>query len=211
MEDQPDITEIAVKEVTDLKGILKKKKKKKKRKLERGCMHKDTFNMIRTTYRNNIELTNIADNKANILLSLNALMVTFLIPIVLTNLEVIVMENLFLPLITLSTTCIITIIMAAMATRPIEMGKQEVQQGDIFRKSPFFFGNYYKMKLNDYREVIERAMGDPNLVKEYIKLDLYFMGRGLGLKYSKIRNCYSVFIGGIILTVIATALAVIVK
>lgn len=169
---------------------------------------KGTLNMIRTTYRNNIDLTNIADNKANILLSLNSLMITFLIPIVLTNLEIIQSEALYLPIITLSLTCIVTIIIAAMATRPIKMGQQDVKRGENSQKSPFFFGNYYKMQVEDYLDLVENAINDPVLVKDYVKLDLYFMGKGLGEKYRKIRTCYNVFIGGLVVTVMATVIAI---
>jgi hypothetical protein len=165
---------------------------------------KDSLNIIRTIYRNNIHLTNIADNKANILLSLNSLMITFLIPIVLSNLPIILQENLYIPLITLSGTCITTIILAAITTRPIEMGKQDISSGDAVQKSPFFFGNYYKMKIEDYMDLIENAIVDPVLTKDYIKLDLYFMGKGLGEKYSKIRTCYNVFISGLLISVAAT-------
>jgi hypothetical protein len=165
---------------------------------------KDSLNIIRTIYRNNIHLTNIADNKANILLSLNSLMITFLIPIVLSNLQIILQENLYIPLITLSGTCITTIILAAITTRPIEMGKQDISSGDAVQKSPFFFGNYYKMKIEDYMDLIENAIVDPVLTKDYIKLDLYFMGKGLGEKYSKIRTCYNVFISGLLISVAAT-------
>lgn len=165
---------------------------------------KDSLNIIRTIYRNNIHLTNIADNKANILLSLNSLMITFLIPIVLSNLQIILQENLYIPLITLSGTCIVTIILAAITTRPIEMGKQDISSGDVVQKSPFFFGNYYKMKIENYMDLLENAIVDPVLTKDYIKLDLYFMGKGLGEKYSKIRTCYNVFISGLLISVAAT-------
>lgn len=182
---------------------------KKKKSNGKGVIGKGTLNMIRTTYRNNIDLTNIADNKANILLSLNSLMITFLIPIVLTNLDIISALALYLPIITLSLTCITTIIIAAMATRPIKMGQQDVKRGEKSQKSPFFFGNYYKMATQDYLDLVEDAINDPKLVKDYIKLDLYFMGKGLGEKYRKIRTCYNVFIGGLVITVMATIIAIV--
>jgi len=189
--------------------VAKRKKiKAQEKSLARGAIRKDTLNMIRTTYRNNIELTNIADNKANILLSLNSLMITFLIPIVLSNLDIIIEETLFLPIITLSATCLTTIVIAAMATRPIKMGQQDVMKGDVSQKSPFFFGNYYQMKVADYLDMMENAINDPQLIKDYVKLDLFFMGKGLGEKYAKIRKCYNVFIGGLIMTVIATIVVI---
>ena len=55
-------------------------------------LDKNSINIIRTMQRNNIDLKHIADNKANILLSLNALMITVLIPIILSNLEIIIDE-----------------------------------------------------------------------------------------------------------------------
>ena len=57
--------------VTSSPSKKSKNKKKKKENLEKGLL-----NIIRTTMRNNIVLTHIADNKANVLLSLNALMIT---------------------------------------------------------------------------------------------------------------------------------------
>ena len=166
--------------------------------------------MIRTIYRNNIDLTNIADNKANILLSLNSLMLTFLIPIVLSNLEIIKQHNLYLPLIILSCTCIMTIILAAITTRPIRMGKQNFDSGTSTKSSPFFFGNYYKMKVENYMQLLENTINDPAATKDFIKLDLYFMGKGLGEKYARIRTCYNVFMIGLILAVISTIIVIIV-
>ena len=177
---------------------------------KKPVIRKEIMNIIRTTYRNNIDLTNIADNKANILLSLNALMMTFLIPIVLSNLDIIRTEKLYLPLSTLALTCLTTIIIAAMATRPIRMGRQNLKTGGDTKTSPFFFGNYYKMEAEEYLSTLEETITDPHLVKEYIKLDLYFMGKGLGDKYSKIRTCYNVFIGGLVWTVIAFALVLLI-
>ena len=47
---------------------------KKSKKLSRNVL-----NMIRTTMRNNIELTHIADNKANIMISVNSIILSILI------------------------------------------------------------------------------------------------------------------------------------
>jgi hypothetical protein len=173
-------------------------------------IRKDSFNMIRTVYRNNIDLTNIADNKANILLSLNSLMLTFLIPIVLSNINEIILYNLYLPLVVLSSTCIVTIILAAVTTRPIKMGQQGINSGESKKSSPFFFGNYYKMPVKDYMQLLEQTINDPEATKDFVKLDLYFMGKGLGEKYSRIRNCYNVFMIGLVLAVISTVIVVIV-
>ena len=177
---------------------------------EKTDIRKDSLTIIRTTYRNNIELTNIADNKANILLSLNALMITFLIPIVLSNLDLIVERNIVLPLATLAITCLITIILAAMATRPYRMGKQHRSNGSSSKMSPFYFGNYYKMDVEDYAELFESTLDNPSELKEYITLDLFHMGKGLGEKYAQVRTCYNVFMVGIVISIVATIIVFIV-
>ena len=82
--------------------------KPKKNKLSR-----ETVNVFRTTQRNNIDLTGIADNKANVLLSVNAIMLTFIIPLVLGNIDYIVDRYIFIPLIIFAATCFITLIKPA--------------------------------------------------------------------------------------------------
>ncbi|MCB0601712.1 MAG: hypothetical protein KDC28_10810 [Saprospiraceae bacterium] len=183
----------------------KTEKEKKKKKLG---ISKEAINIIRTTYRNNIDLTSIADSKANILMSLNSLMLTFLIPIVLSNLDEIILYRLYVPLILLAITCVACIIIAALATRPVKMGTQKVKAdtGDRTRMSPFFFGNYYRMQRENYFEMLEETLAEPELILDSIKLDLYFLGRSIGQKYHKIRICFLVFILGIS----ASALALIV-
>ncbi len=177
---------------------------------QKSEIRKDTLTIIRTTYRNNIELTNIADNKANILLSLNALMITFLIPIVLSNLDLIVERNIVIPLGALAITCLVTIILAAIATRPYRMGKQHLTNGDSENLSPFYFGNYYKMDVDEYASIFDRTVSHPEELKEYVKLDLFHMGKGLGEKYAQVRTCYNVFMVGIIISILATIVVFIV-
>ena len=46
-------------------------------------------------------------------------------------------------------------------------------------------------------EMLEEALGDPELIMDSIKLDLYFLGKSIGEKYHKIRICFLVFILGI--------------
>ena len=79
---------------------------------------KDVTNIIRTALRNNIELTNIADNKANTLLTLNALMVTFLLPLATANIDFVIESKLAIPLAIMIVTSLITIFMAVIVLKP---------------------------------------------------------------------------------------------
>jgi len=96
--------------------LLKKKKK------ENG-ISKQTINIIRTTQRNNIDLTAIADNKANVLLSLNALIIAALIPIVMANTNRVFEGYLIIPLVVLAITSFMTIYLSAQVLKPSNFDK----------------------------------------------------------------------------------------
>ena len=153
--------------------ISKKDKKGKK-------ISKDILNIIRTTMRNNIELTHIADNKANVLLSLNALMITFLVPFALPYLDIIQKYNLTIPLGVLVLTAFIVIYVSAMVLKPSKFNQNH---GDIKKGkyvSPFFFGNYYEMDKNEFAEYIKDALSDPEQVRDHLTEDLHYIGARLG-------------------------------
>lgn len=177
--------------------------------IESTKMSKGALNVIKTTMRNNVDLTSIADNKANILLTLSSLIFTFLIPSVLGNMEIIIEEHLYIPLILLSATCLISIVMAALSTRPMKLDGQAFDFSGKQQFSPFFFGNYYKISEAEYKRYVRDKLINPALMKEYIMSDMYHLGRGLGVKYSRIRKTYNVFIGGIIISAITGIIVVI--
>ena len=97
-------------EESDKKESNAKKKNKK--------LPKDVLNIIRTTMRNNIELTNIADNKANVLLGINALMLTFLVPLLIPHTDVIKHYHLTIPLSILVGSGFITIYLSVLVLKP---------------------------------------------------------------------------------------------
>ena len=169
---------------------------------------RETLNIIRTTKRNNIDLKNIADNKANILMSLNTLMLTILVPIVLSHREVIMEEHLYVPLIILVITCFATIFICATVLRPFNLKKNTITTGREKNLSPFFFGNYYRMKSEDYLEYIEQAVEEPQYMKEYLFKDLFFIGKTLGVKYTQIRFSYTVFMIGMAACLVSTVLVI---
>ncbi len=174
-----------------------------------GHMDKNSINIIRTMQRNNIELKSIADNKANILLSLNALMITFLIPIVLNNLEIILDEYLYIPLGILFVSCLATIFLAATILKPFNWIKTNKKDVNQLTSSPFFFVNYYKKSIDEFVIDINKTMNDPKIFKDHVIADLYFIGKVLGVKYSQIGICYNVFLIGLILTVLSTVIVII--
>ena len=176
-----------------------------------GNISKIDYNVIKTSMRNNVEFTSIADNKANILLTLSSLLFTILIPVVLSNIEIIIDEMLYIPLMMLALTCVVSIVMAALVTRPMKLSGQGFNVSGKTQFSPFFFGNYYKLSENAYKSHVSEMLEDSDMMKQYIMSDMYHIGVGLGRKYTRIRKCYNVFIIGILLSVVTTILVVLVN
>lgn len=192
---------------SDVPGIVKsdnkKDKKKKKKKKEKGYS-KNTISILRTTLRNNIELTNIADNKANVLLSLNALMLTFIVPLMIPNQDLIMEQGLFIPLGLLILTCLATISIAVLVLRPGKLGGQKIQIDEKSQISPFFFGNFERMSKGDYLVYSNSVLEDDGKVKAFIANDFYHIGARLSEKMRWIRLAFNIFIFGLTVSILLT-------
>ncbi len=187
-------------------GLIVEKKKKKKKK--KSGISKQTINIIRTTQRNNIDLTAIADNKANVLLSLNAIIIAALIPIVIANLDIIFAKMFIIPLMVMAVTSFITIYLAAAVLKPSNFDQMRSNEDPIEESSPFFFGNFYEMEAEEYFEFIKSSLSDPKDLKTHLAQDLYYIGKRLGEKMSFVRRAYNIFTVGILLTLISLGVVI---
>lgn len=166
-------------------------------KKDRSTLSKSVLNIFRTTMRNNIELTHIADNKANVLLSLNALMITFLIPFVIPYFDIVQKFRLGIPILVLVITCLVVIYICALVLKPSKFFQNQKQIEEGKYMSPFFFGNFYKMNREEYGEYIKNALSEGELVKNHITEDLHYIGTRLGRKMSLIRIAFNIFLFGL--------------
>ncbi len=186
-----------------MKNLLKMTKEKKVKKVNTALASSKSAQMaFKTALRNHIDLTALADNKANIMLSVNAILITISIP----YLPGYIQENpmLLIPAGILIITSIASVVTATMATRPIAMNgisKQEkIKSGSA---NLFFFGNFYRMKKEEYVEAISGVINDESILEKSVISDLYHLGASLGDKYKTLRLCYTIFMIGMTLTVIA--------
>jgi predicted metal-dependent HD superfamily phosphohydrolase len=163
---------------------------------------KSAQTMFKTALRNHIDLSAIADNKANIMLSVNALIITFALPLL--GKEIASNRILLYPTILLLTVCVVSMIFATLATRPISMKGYSSMESILAKKSNlFFFGNYYRMSFEEYEQGMNATVADDTILDTTIMRDLFFLGRTLGFKYAHLRKCYTIFMYGIITTVIS--------
>jgi predicted metal-dependent HD superfamily phosphohydrolase len=191
--------------------MLEEKKAKKQaipepQKLKGKGYSRGVESMFRLTARNQINLSSIADNKSNILISVNAIMMSITMTVLVTRFEEV--PNIILPTLIFLVSCLITIIFAILSTRPNISGgtfnMNDIKQNKV---NLLFFGNFYNMKLDEYEWAIEELMNnDKNLYKTMIK-DQFALGEVLAKKYKLLRKAYNVFMVGIIISVIAFVLA----
>ena len=178
--------------------------KRKKAKLpERGIE-----TMFRVTLKNHIELSNIADTKANILLSVNAIIVSLVLSNLVSKLDNASNTYLIWPTVIFVLFTVISMILSVLATRPnVTSGKFTKEDVKNKKVNLIFFGNFHKMKLDDFEWAMSEMMQDREYLYSSMKKDLYFLGKVLNRKYKILRVTYTVFMIGIIVSVISFAIA----
>jgi len=187
----------------------KKKKKKKKsnnddNELKDLRLGRGVETMYRSTYRTHINLSSIADNKANIMLSINAIIVSIVVSTLVPKFT----DNpkLIIPTLILLTVCLIAIVFATLSTRPkVTEGKFTREDIEEKRSNLLFFGNYYSMDLEDFHWGMMEMIKDSDFLYSSMTRDLYYLGKVLALKYRYLSICYAVFMYGLIAAVIAFA------
>ncbi len=164
--------------------------------------------MFRVTLRNHITLSNIADTKANILLSVNAIIVSLVLANLIPKLDNPSNTYLIYPTVIFVLFTIVAIILSVLATRP-NVTRGQFTKDDVKNKKVnlLFFGNFHKMKLQDFEWAMNEMMQDKEYLYSSMTKDLYFLGKVLDKKYNILRITYTIFIIGIIVSTIAFGVA----
>jgi len=164
--------------------------------------------MFRVALRNHITLSDIADTKANILLSVNAIIISLILSNLLSKLDNPSNNYLIWPTVIFALFTVISIVLSVLATRPnVTSGKFTKEDVANKKVNLLFFGNFHKMKLDEFEWAMQEMMQDRDYLYGSLTKDLYFLGLVLNRKYSLLRTTYTVFMLGIIISVIAFAIA----
>lgn len=164
--------------------------------------------MLRLTSENHMKLSDMADGKANILISVNAIIISVILSVLMRRLQV--DTYLTIPTIIFLTSSVCTIVIAILATRPkVSLGTFSTEDIDTKKTNLLFFGNFYKCSMEEYEKAMSKMMVDSEYLYGSLVKDIYQLGVVLSRKYRLIRWAYNVFMVGIIISVIAFAIAVI--
>jgi predicted metal-dependent HD superfamily phosphohydrolase len=162
--------------------------------------------MFRTTSNNHFELSSLADGKGNIMISVNSIILSISLTLLLARLAF--YPEYIIPTVILIAVCLGSITFAIMATRP-SVNKGRFTEDDIRNKRTnlLFFGNFHRMELDEYQWAMNEMLKDREYLYNSMIKDIYYLGVVLAKKYKRLRISYTIFMWGIIVAVIAFALA----
>jgi len=180
--------------------IAKRAKKAKTNTVKSKNYSRGVDSMFKLTARNQINLSQIADNKSNILISLNGIIISLALATLVSKFKqepTIVVPTIIFILFNLT-----TIVLAILSTRPnISSGK--FSREDIIQQKVnlIFFGNFYNMSLEEYEWAVAEMINDDPYLYSTLTKDQYSLGKVLAKKYRLLRWAYNVFMVGLVISV----------
>ncbi|WP_339866344.1 Pycsar system effector family protein [uncultured Algoriphagus sp.] len=172
----------------------------KKDKTERA-----TQTFFRVTFMNNCNLLQIADNKANIVISINALVISSVVAIIgygtLSHQFDYERTVTLIPIMVLITTCLVSTILAVQAARPKFLGRRKNNEEEV-KSSMMFFGVSSNFTLQEYLTELDEILPSKKQVQEQMAISLYYQGKVLNRKYKLLAHAYTVFIIGLAIGVV---------
>jgi len=200
----------------NLRKLIKEKKAEKeiakkellKAKYKNESPDRGIQTLFRVTLKNHITLSDIADTKANILLSVNAIIISLALSNLIPKLDNPSNSYLIYPTVIFIIFGVASMVLAVLATRPnVTSGKFTPEDVKNKKVNLLFFGNFHKMKLEEYEWAIKELVKDKEYIYSSLTKDLYFLGLVLNRKYNLLRWTYTIFVIGIIISVIAFGVA----
>lgn len=184
------------KKVEKLESSLQKLNEKLDKKPTRGVE-----TMFRITSRNHLQLSSMADSKANIMISINTILISILISGYASRMAE--YPQFVLPVLTLVLVSLVTIVLSVLATRP-SVSKGKFSKQDIIGKKTnlLFFGNFHGMDIKDYEWGVAEMMKDSDYLYSSLTRDIFFLGKVLGRKYKILRIAYTTFMIGFVISIL---------
>lgn len=156
--------------------------------------------LFRSAYRVQMDLTGLADNKANMMISINGIIISIIIAAVAPKLDanpwLLIPSTIFL----LGT--LVSIVYAIVAARPrvssvpITLEDLEHSNGNIL-----FFGDFANLSQDDFTAGMIDLIQDKSVVYETMIRNLYGLGSVLKKKFALLKVAYTAFMIALVLGV----------
>ena len=169
----------------------KKKDKKKKLGSSRGVE-----TMFRTSYRVHMDLSSLADTKANIMISINGLIISITIASISPKIDA--NPWLLIPTSILLLACLASMVNAILAARPrvnssiIDLESFKRKKGNLL-----FFGHYTSLEEDDFVDGMTDLMENQEAIYYNMIRDIYGIGSVLETKFRLLQRAYTTFMWGL--------------
>lgn len=188
-------------EKKDRKGLEKKIDNLQKKLAMPPESDRGVETMLKVTSQNHVTLSGMADNKSNIMISINTIILSVIVSMLFTKIE----EHplILIPTLMLVFTCLVTIIFAILATRP-SVARGTFTAEDIHQRKTnlLFFGNFHRSDLDSYEWGMREMMKDSDYLYSSMIKDIYFLGKVVARKYQLLRLSYTIFMFGFVASMI---------
>lgn len=202
-----------------VKGQLEKVKKKKNlfveavvpnafQGLEEKVPNRAIQTYFRTNYRNHINLSAIADNKANIMISVNAILLSVLISLMTYRNLAETKPMILMAILVFFVTGLTSLVFAVLSARPkVTTVNKQSKDKLLNQKNIVFFGNFVHLDLDQYEEAMDAVFRDSELMYGNMVRDMYYLGKVLDKKYRYLTTSYNIFMVGFVATAITLLIA----
>ncbi len=163
--------------------------------------------LYRSVYEYHINLSSIADNKANIMISINTIIISLVITMFGSG-YTFSGQNEFgslrfvLPIAVLLITSLLAVVFAILSSRPNVTTKEryELSKKD---SSILFFGNFAQLQLREFVDRIKELKNEKEELYDSMSVDIYHLGAVLVKKYKLLTWSYNIFMGGLVICAVS--------
>lgn len=161
--------------------------------------------LFRVTVRHQTDLIQIADNKANMIITVNALIISSMIAAIGYGVAAGRLMDygamLILPIALVLLVCLSSLVVAILAARPRLIRSTASPSAVPGKASLFFFEEIARHSQADYVARIKGMMAHEEEIYENLAIDIYNQGRVLKRKYRLLVRAYQILMFGFIFTV----------
>src|SRR5690606_19195399 len=152
-------------------------KAKVKAKYKNDSPERGIQTLYRVTMRNHLKLSDIADTKANILLSVNAIIISLAIANLIPDLDTPGNKQIMIPTLILVLFSVASIVGSILSTRPNvtsgEFTREQVKNKEV---NVLFFGNFHQMPYDQFEWAMQEIIKDQTYVYDSLTKDIYYLG-----------------------------------
>ncbi|MXV17708.1 Pycsar system effector family protein [Hufsiella ginkgonis] len=160
--------------------------------------------LYRSVYQYHIDLSSLADNKANIMISINTIIVSLIITLFGTGFTFSSQGELgsvrfVFPMAILLLSSLTAVVFAILSARPNITSKEKFELANK-QSSVLFFGNFAQLKLQEFVDQINLLKEQNEALYDSMSVDIYHLGSVLVKKYRLLSWSYNIFMGGLVVT-----------